>query len=53
VTTPCHLNVRQSPPTSVALFAIFAVNAAMIFFGALQEKYEEPGSGGLLPFFFG
>lgn len=36
-----------------ALFAVFAVNAAMILFGALQEKYEEPGSGGLLPFIFG
>ena len=30
-----------------------AVNAAMILFGALQEKYEQPGSGGLLPFIFG
>ncbi|TQO19468.1 hypothetical protein FB472_1021 [Rhodoglobus vestalii] len=36
-----------------ALFAVFAVNAAMILFGALQEKYEQPGSGGLLPFIFG
>jgi hypothetical protein len=36
-----------------ALFSIFAVNAAMILFGALQEKYEKPGSGGLLPFIFG
>ncbi len=36
-----------------ALFAIFAVNAAMIMFGALQEKYEQPGSGGFLPFIFG
>ena len=36
-----------------ALFALFAVNAAMILFGALQEKYEQPGSGGLLPFIFG
>ncbi|MBG6108419.1 heliorhodopsin HeR [Frigoribacterium sp. CG_9.8] len=36
-----------------ALFAIFAVNSAMILFGALQEKYEQPGSGGLLPFIFG
>jgi hypothetical protein len=26
-----------------ALFAVFAVNAAMILFGALQEKYEQPG----------
>ena len=36
-----------------ALFAVFAVNAAMILFGALQEKYEKPGSGGMLPFVFG
>jgi len=36
-----------------ALFAIFAVNAAMIMFGALQEKYETPGSGGFAPFIFG
>ena len=36
-----------------ALFAIFAVNAAMIMFGALQEKYETPGSGGFVPFIFG
>jgi hypothetical protein len=36
-----------------ALFSIFAVNASMIMFGALQEKYEQPGSGGFLPFVFG
>lgn len=36
-----------------ALVAMFTANAAMIFFGALQEKYEQPGSGGLLPFIFG
>lgn len=36
-----------------ALFAVFAANAAMIFFGALQEKYEQPGSGNMLPFIFG
>jgi len=36
-----------------ALFAVFAVNAAMILFGALQEKYEQPGTGKLLPFIFG
>ena len=36
-----------------ALFAIFALNAAMILFGALQEKYEKPGTGKLLPFIFG
>lgn len=36
-----------------ALFSIFAVNAAMILFGALQEKYETPGNRHLLPFIFG
>ena len=36
-----------------ALFAVFAVNAAMILFGALQEKYEQPGTGTLVPFIFG
>ena len=36
-----------------ALTAIFAVNASMIFFGALQEKYEEPGNGQGLPFIMG
>ncbi|TFC52915.1 heliorhodopsin HeR [Cryobacterium shii] len=36
-----------------ALFSIFAVNAAMIMFGALQEKYETPGNGNFLPFIFG
>jgi ABC-type multidrug transport system permease subunit len=36
-----------------ALVAIFAVNASMIFFGALQEKYETPGNGKGLPFIFG
>jgi len=35
-----------------ALAAIFAVNAAMILFGWLQEVYEHPG-GGFLPFIFG
>ncbi len=35
-----------------ALVAIFGVNAAMIFFGWLQEDYEQPG-GGWLPFIFG
>lgn len=35
-----------------ALAAIFAVNAAMILFGWLQEVYENPG-GGFLPFIFG
>jgi hypothetical protein len=36
-----------------ALVAIFGVNAAMILFGWLQERYEEPGEGGWLPFGFG
>ena len=35
------------------LVALFAVNAAMIGFGWLQEKYEVPGQGGWLPFVFG
>ncbi len=37
----------------VALLAIAGVNASMILFGWLQEKYEEPGGGGWLPFVFG
>jgi hypothetical protein len=36
-----------------ALSAIFGINACMILFGALQEKYEKPGSRGWLPFWFG
>lgn len=36
-----------------ALLSIFGVNAAMILFGWLQEKYEQPKSGGWLPFIFG
>lgn len=36
-----------------ALAAIFGVNASMILFGWVQEKYEKPGSGGMLPFIFG
>ncbi|MCL3863275.1 heliorhodopsin HeR [Actinotalea sp. K2] len=40
--------------TDVAtLILIFVVNAAMILFGWLQEKYEVPGRGGWLPFVFG
>jgi hypothetical protein len=35
-----------------ALIGIFAANAAMIFFGAVQERYERPG-GSLWPFWFG
>jgi hypothetical protein len=36
-----------------ALLALFGVNAGMIFFGWVQEKYEQPGGGGWLPFVFG
>ena len=36
-----------------ALVAIFSINACMILFGALQEKYEEPGKPNWLPFWFG
>ena len=36
-----------------ALIGIFAVNATMILFGWLQERYEQPGSGRWLPFVFG
>jgi hypothetical protein len=36
-----------------ALLALFGVNTAMILFGWLQEKYEEPGGRGWLPFVFG
>lgn len=35
-----------------ALVALFGVNAGMIFFGAVQERYEEPG-GSLWPFWMG
>ena len=35
-----------------ALVALFGVNASMILFGWLQERYETPG-GGMLPFVFG
>jgi hypothetical protein len=36
-----------------ALLAIFSVNACMILFGALQEKYEKPGKPSWIPFWFG
>jgi hypothetical protein len=36
-----------------ALLAIFGVNASMILFGLLQEKYEQPGKPSWLPFWFG
>lgn len=35
-----------------ALLALFGVNAGMIFFGSVQERYEEPG-GSLWPFWMG
>ena len=35
-----------------ALIGLFAANAAMIFFGAVQERYEGPG-GSLWPFWLG
>ncbi len=38
---------------AAALIALFGVNASMILFGWLQEKYETPGSGGWVPFIFG
>jgi hypothetical protein len=36
-----------------ALVAIFGVNVSMILFGLLQEKYQKPGDGGMLPFWLG
>jgi hypothetical protein len=36
-----------------ALAALFMVNASMILFGWLQERYTTPGNGDLLPFIFG
>ncbi len=36
-----------------ALLAIFGVNVSMILFGWLQEKYNKPGDGQMLPFIFG
>ncbi len=36
-----------------ALVGLFFVNAAMILFGWLQERYAKPGDGDLLPFIFG
>ncbi|CAN2184047.1 Heliorhodopsin [Candidatus Nanopelagicaceae bacterium] len=37
----------------VAIISLFGVNASMILFGWLQEKYEQPGNGGWFPFNFG
>jgi hypothetical protein len=36
-----------------ALLTIFSINACMILFGALQEKYEKPGKPSWIPFWFG
>lgn len=36
-----------------ALAGLFAVNASMILFGWLQERYAAPGDGDLMPFVFG
>ena len=36
-----------------ALAGLFAVNASMILFGWLQERYTTPGKGDFLPFIFG
>ena len=36
-----------------AIISIFGVNASMILFGWLQERYETPGNGGYLPYIFG
>lgn len=36
-----------------ALLGLAGVNAAMILFGWLQEKYHQPGDGKWLPFLFG
>ena len=36
-----------------AIIGFFGVNALMILFGWLQEKYAKPGSGDMLPFYFG
>lgn len=38
---------------AAALIAIFGVNASMILFGWVQEKYVKPGNGDMLPFAFG
>ncbi|MFW2513252.1 heliorhodopsin HeR [Demequina sp. SO4-13] len=36
-----------------ALAGLFTVNASMILFGWLQERYTTPGDGDMLPFIFG
>ena len=37
----------------IALLGVFGVNVCMILFGWLQERYTTPGSGDMLPFWFG
>ena len=37
----------------IALLALFGINASMILFGWLQERYASPGDGDMLPFWFG
>lgn len=37
----------------IALLAVFGVNASMILFGWLQERYTTPGDGDHRPFWFG
>lgn len=36
-----------------ALLALFGVNASMILFGLLMERYEQPGRASWLPYWFG
>jgi hypothetical protein len=36
-----------------ALMAIFGINATMILFGGIQEKYEQPGKPSWIPFWYG
>lgn len=37
----------------IALLGVAGVNVCMILFGWLQERYTTPGSGDMLPFWFG
>ena len=36
-----------------ALVGLFGVNASMILFGLLMERYEQPGEAGWMPYWFG
>ncbi len=36
-----------------ALMSIFGINATMILFGGIQEKYEQPGKPSWIPFWYG